>query len=360
MNIHLTKKLTDKLKMKPYPGQPANTDGLYSWRANYVQGHGRRFVVFMNDASRLTIVINEAKAAKLKKLPELFLQNLQATLLALNVNPDVVSRYMDELGEITYYKNSDRTQTARLNKCVDAVWYALRDLTNDVELSVWANNYMHGAPDGAEGNYSTPRENMIKLFGRYGLSVLKFRALDLNVRLDLGGRDAVRRLRVPATISFDKLHKLLQTAFGWKNCHLHSFGLFKEWSEYYYTKPDIELFMHEDSLEINTDGLLTTGKFLSDYVPEYRKILYIYDFGDDWHHFIEVENIIEDCEEELPILLSGEGDAPPEDVGGTSGFAEFLEAIVDPNHEEYEHMKSWSEMQRWKPFDFEWTARFIK
>jgi len=358
MNIYLTKKLQDKLKVELSPAPPV-VDGLYSWRANYVQEHGYRFVVFMNDATKLTIVINEAKAAKLKKLQELFVANLRATLLAMSFNPDVVGRYMAELGEITFAKNADRKQTARLNKCADAVWYALRDLSDDVELSVLANDYWHGAIDNG-GEYSSPRENAVKAFAVYGLPVLKIRALDLHVRLDLDGKDAVRRLRVPANMTFSKLHIVLQRAFAWQNYHLHSFGMFKEWSENYYVRPDIELLMDEESREMNPNALLIEGKTLAEFVPEYTKILYTYDFGDDWHHYIEVENVIDDCQDKLPMLLSGEGTAPPEDVGGTGGYHDFLETIANPNHEEYEHMKTWSDSQGWKLFNFEETAKLIQ
>jgi hypothetical protein len=42
-----------------------------------------------------------------------------------------------------------------------------------------------------------------------------------------------------------------------------------------------------------------------------------------------------------PGCVEGENSAPPEDVGGTSGYEEFLEALFDPSHEEHEHIKSW-------------------
>jgi len=42
-----------------------------------------------------------------------------------------------------------------------------------------------------------------------------------------------------------------------------------------------------------------------------------------------------------PRRVGGECSAPPEDVGGVSGYEEFLEALFDPEHEEHEHMKSW-------------------
>ena len=362
MNLHLAKKLMDKLKINPKTlKETPPTNELFSWRANYVQEHGYHFLVFMNDASRLTIVLNEAKAAKLKNLSEHFIKTLRATLLVHGINPEVIEKYISDLGEIVYVKNTNPQKTAWLNKCVNEVWYRLRDLENDVELSVSANSVLHGTSSSDKDCY-TPKERFMELLKTYGLPVRKFQAYDLNVRLSLFGYadDAVRRLRVPANISFNKLHRLLQIAFGWNNCHLHSFGLFKEWNENPYATPDIDLQMDEYALEYNPNAQLTAGKFLSDFVPQYMKIMYRYDFGDDWQHYIEIENIIEDCDEELPILLSGEGDAPPEDVGGCGGYAEFLEIIADPEHEEYEHMKSWSKSQGWRRFDFDWVARIIK
>jgi hypothetical protein len=45
--------------------------------------------------------------------------------------------------------------------------------------------------------------------------------------------------------------------------------------------------------------------------------------------------------------VGGECNAPPEDVGGVSGYEEFLEALSDPRHEEHEHVKAWVD----RPFD---------
>ena len=356
MVLHLTKKLAEKLKLTPTI-EPV-TDEFLSWRANYVQEHGYRFVVFMNDASRFTVVLNEAKAVKLKKLPEFFITVLRDALLAIGVNPEVADCYIAELGAITYAKNTDRKKTSQLNKNTDTAWWALRDYTSDIELSICANNMVYNT--SGVGETLVPRRKMLELLGRYGLPVRKFRALDINVRLDLDGKDAVRKLRVPALITFEQLHRVLQTAFGWHNYHLYSFGLFKEWSDNYYASPDIELVASEEDFDRNPDAKLMAGVSLSDYVPEYRKILYTYDYGDDWHHYIEVEKFIDGCEEELPILLSGEGDAPPEDVGGTGGFAEFLEVIANPTHEEYEHLTEWAKSQWWKPFDFALTASLVR
>ena len=361
MILHLTKNLADKLKLAPKPMKTA--DEFFSWRANYAQGHGFRFVVFMNDASRFTVVVNEAKAARLRKLPELFIQTLREIFLAMGINPEIIDRYISELGEITFAKNADRKRTAQLSKNTETAWWALSDLSeNDILdnaiLSLYANNIIYNVSCREE--VVRPKQKMLELLGRYGLPVIKCRAFDLNVRLALDGRDAVRRLRVPADIGFEKLHRLLQKAFGWQSCHLYSFGMLREWDISRYAHPDIELISSEQDMEYDPGAKFVTGVKLSDYAPEYRKILYTYDYGDGWLHQIEIESIIEDCREELPILLSGEGDSPPEDVGGSGGFAEFLEIIANPEHEEHENMIRWAESQHWERFNFETTAGRVK
>jgi len=267
MILHITKKLADKLKLSPTV-EPAKNE-LHSWRANYIQEAGYRFVVIMNDVSRFTIVINNTTAVKLKKLPALFIQTLRLTLLALGVNTEVVDRYIDEIGEITYSKNSDRKKTAQLNKNINDAWWALRDLSDDVELSLFVNRMIYNTSGTDE--VIVPMEKMLEMLSKYGFPVCKCRAFDLNVRLDLDGNDALRRLRIPADYSFERLHKLLQVMFGWLDYHLYSFGVFGEWGD---NTPVVELIMDKDDFVVNPDAIVMKGLKLSDYVPQYRKILY--------------------------------------------------------------------------------------
>jgi hypothetical protein len=42
-----------------------------------------------------------------------------------------------------------------------------------------------------------------------------------------------------------------------------------------------------------------------------------------------------------PVCLEGARACPPEDVGGTWGYQEFLEAMADPGHERHEEFREW-------------------
>ena len=69
---------------------------------------------------------------------------------------------------------------------------------------------------------------------------------------------------------------------------------------------------------------------------------YVYDFGDDWHHELVVEEILEtESDHHGAYCLGGERNCPPEDVGGPFSYPEFLKAIADPSHEDHEHLSEW-------------------
>jgi hypothetical protein len=164
--------------------------------------------------------------------------------------------------------------------------------------------------------------------GMSPLEVLRFR-----IHLD-GIRPLVwRRFRVPDDLTLAQLHDVIQAAMDWQGFHLHEFTFAGQ--AYGVPDPDYDgerEVMHERSVRLRDLGL-SAGDRLE----------YLYDFGDNWRHVLELEEVFPcDTEDVNPLCLGGECCTPPEDVGGVSGYEEFLEALSDPNHEEHDHMKSWA------------------
>jgi hypothetical protein len=64
--------------------------------------------------------------------------------------------------------------------------------------------------------------------------------------------------------------------------------------------------------------------------------------GDNWAHDITVEAVEEGQPGvKYPRYVDGARRAPPENVGGTPGFENFLEVIADPKHPEHEEATKW-------------------
>jgi hypothetical protein len=72
------------------------------------------------------------------------------------------------------------------------------------------------------------------------------------------------------------------------------------------------------------------------------RFTYEYDFGDSWQHEVVLEKTLEpEPKIKYPRCIEGERACPPEDCGGIWGYAEFVEAIRDPQHENHEEMLEW-------------------
>ena len=179
-------------------------------------------------------------------------------------------------------------------------------------------------------------------------------AFDLEVELVLVENNAKRKIRVGANITFERLHKIVQAAYNWQECHLYQFLLFRNGDEG--EQPSIEIVTNKEEASNPKMAKLVHRAKLRDYLNEYKHILYIYDFGDEWIHYIDVVGSTDNCKDNLPLLLDGECDAPPEDCGGSEGFANFLEIIGKPKHKEYKEMKGWAAMQGWERFDLRQAA----
>jgi hypothetical protein len=70
---------------------------------------------------------------------------------------------------------------------------------------------------------------------------------------------------------------------------------------------------------------------------------YEYDFGDDWQHAVLVEKILLAYPNTpYPLCLAGKRAYPPEDCGGSWGYAELLKLRQNPKHPEYREMRQWA------------------
>jgi hypothetical protein len=135
---------------------------------------------------------------------------------------------------------------------------------------------------------------------------------------------------VPSTTTLARLHDVIQRAMGWQGYHLHDFEI--------------------DGVAYGTNDGEDWGRPVTDeqrarleaVAPAGTLITYQYDFGDSWYHDINVEDVLPaDAEQRYPLCLAGGGGCPPEDCGGAWGYAELLEVLADPDHEEHESMLEW-------------------
>jgi hypothetical protein len=155
----------------------------------------------------------------------------------------------------------------------------------------------------------------------------------LKITLDDVKPTVMRRIEVPFDILLERLHLTIQAAFGWTNSHLYEIRAGSVgWSTPY---PDAD--WANEFLDARKARL---GDVLED--VGMKKLRYLYDFGDGWEHSIKIERLTDpDPGVRYPRLIEISGRCPPEDVGGPWGYAEFLEAIGNPDHERHAELTEW-------------------
>jgi hypothetical protein len=143
-----------------------------------------------------------------------------------------------------------------------------------------------------------------------------------------------RRLLIPSDLLLSDLHKIIQTSMGWENEHLHQF--IKNRMFYTVRMKDDDFWdemANVDYKKIKISDLLT---------EEGEKIIYEYDFGDNWEHDVILEKILPfDKKMEIPFCLNGKMNCPPEDCGGIWGYSDMLKIIKQPGHKEYNNVIEW-------------------
>jgi hypothetical protein len=142
-----------------------------------------------------------------------------------------------------------------------------------------------------------------------------------------------RRFLVPSSVTLHRLHLILQDVMGWSNYHLYRFKIGRE--EYGEPDPDNEF----NELNFKNSRRTKLGQVVT---RKGNTFQYEYDFGDSWEHMLLVEDILQyQPDMRYPVCLTGERACPPEDCGGPYGYAELLDTISDPEHEDYQDMLTW-------------------
>ena len=150
---------------------------------------------------------------------------------------------------------------------------------------------------------------------------------------DISDPPVWRRLLVPEKFTFLRFHKVIQTAFGWENCHLFQFS-----PNGYNSSPIIAIPNAEWDEEPPLDCKKT--KLAEIFTAPKQKFTYIYDFGDDWTHTITLEKITEDKLLRADCI-AGKGTCPPEDCGGPWGYTNLKNILSNPKDPEYKNMRQW-------------------
>lgn len=353
MLIQCTKSLLDKIEVSekelvPKDGHETFPNSFMTWHANFLTIDRRKTIVLMNNETRYPVVIYRPSKTDFKNIKILIREAIVEAFRVEGIRKDLIEEYMNTAGDITFSKTANRSLVAKLNNSVREVEFTsnLLDEQTTIQrfISLRAGKFIQRS---GEDEYFYPIENVYKSFENFSGTneILDIDMYQLKIQIDIEGHEIWRRVLVPSTYSFYYLHNIIQSVFDWHNTHLHEFTVDRA------DKKPLMLLM-DDSPEtmdlVNPDVFSARQErfvALEEVFPKYNEVRYVYDYGDYWEHNITLEKVGKGNELQA-TYLEGIGERPPEDVGGSPGFEEYISIISNENDPEYASMKVWAESQK--------------
>lgn len=330
-NLRCTKKLLDRLKLpakKIKSGTQTESDiptestaKLGDWYATYLPVRPKHFILAISQRCRLAVLL---PAAPLQTLGMRFMEAVQQRLEALCIAPEIVEQELAAMGEPQFVPTGPdrcRVTMGTMTQFLQVMDYSLERQEAPDEIALYLGHYLVGIigqkdyfhPETAAREFLDPA------------TVLEESRWSLQLRVTIIESDPPiwRRLLVPASLNLNQLHHLIQSAFGWQDCHLHEFVIGEgEAVVTYGTR-------YQFALEPG-EGPDRSGRALRLYraFPEVgSRLVYVYDMGDNWRHEVVLEERVESGGGR-PKCLSGDRRCPPEDCGGIWSYQEVLKALA--------------------------------
>ena len=143
-----------------------------------------------------------------------------------------------------------------------------------------------------------------------------------------------RQVLISKSTTFFKLHQIIQIAMGWKSSHLFEFNL-----EGY----RIGIIDEQEPGYGNSKVIDAKKSTLKDLIShEGETFKYLYDFGDNWQHVVEVEKFIDkEPDSSYPVCIYGALNCPPEDCGGIHSFYNLMKILGNKKHPDYIETVHW-------------------
>jgi len=193
------------------------------------------------------------------------------------------------------------------------------------ELGAVAHQLLHryalGDPEGTGGARAAAPE-----LRRPRLDDL--RVYRVRIDLDYAKPPIWRRLVLRSDLTLDRVHDIIQAAFGWWDTHLHTFALgARPFS------PGVQRFLCPFDVE-EEGGIPASEVRLDETLQEVGdELFYLYDYGDNWGHTIKLEEVTPASPETREaVCTGGKRAAPPEDCGSLRTAEELAEVLLDPTY----------------------------
>lgn len=145
ITLRLTKDLLKDMKTTSI--EDINVPPLLSWHVNIYNLNKRKHIVFVNDLTRLSVIIDGIRTGQLERLKEKFLVTLREYLLREGVKENLVNTYLQFGAEVVLSKTNSRSVLGTMK---EVTFFIEDDFNDNIERLKWLNRLIHKPIDYKE------------------------------------------------------------------------------------------------------------------------------------------------------------------------------------------------------------------
>lgn len=136
--LRFTQKLLKNMNVAPV--ELGETDPLFSWHVNILQLR-RKHIIFVNDSSRLCLIVNGIRSSQVVKLQEKFISELKEYLLLEGVKRSLINQYLFEAVEVSIGKTNAKSVLGTMNEM--SFYCKGAEFDHTFDLCAWLNSLMY-------------------------------------------------------------------------------------------------------------------------------------------------------------------------------------------------------------------------
>ncbi len=329
--LRLTNKVLKEYgKQKPELAQVLEDSGVGEWYVNLFRFDRRQCLLFTHSETLFSFVVAGVIRKDIQGLPDLFRKELSKALFYEEFSAAQIKEFMKRTQEILIAKTSSRSVLASMNQilfeypCIMARFEHPVSEEGLVAANRELNTMLRGAIGEGKHDYGVPIERFTEMvIGKkperekkspnLGLQNQKAYVFEARMTHYCEGENIVRQVAVSGNKSLLHLAQVILKAFDF-DCD-HCFGFYgdidkhpgREQTEIYEAFVDADV---EPTSELAKSVEKT--KILSVFRDMGKKMLFMFDYGDDWRFIVELKEIQESLTGKLPRVLSSVGVAPPQ------------------------------------------------
>ncbi|XID95008.1 DUF6933 domain-containing protein [Paenibacillaceae bacterium WGS1546] len=116
---------------------------FYSWHVNIYKLNNRKHIIFINDLSRLCVIIDGVKSTQIKVLKEKFLSTLNAYLLSEGVTQSIINAYLEDGSEMIISKTNNRSVLGTMKEVTMYTTDTHLEFNDNIERMKWLNKLIY-------------------------------------------------------------------------------------------------------------------------------------------------------------------------------------------------------------------------